>query len=86
MNLSTASQVYESLSPFGSQSWPAPTVLQEKLVISSFFLAPMTLKNAYECGFAAVGSWLGYGESGEVEALAGRGHFQVGSQVGRLAR
>ena len=37
-------------------------------------------------GFGAVGSWLGCGEAGEFEASAGRGCFQVGSQVGRLAR
>ena len=37
-------------------------------------------------GFGAVGSWWGCGEAGEVEASAARGCFQVGSQVGRLAR
>ncbi len=37
-------------------------------------------------GFGAVGSWLGCGEAGEYEPSAGLGCFQVGSQVGRLAR
>jgi hypothetical protein len=45
----------------------------------------MTITNACESGFGAVGSWLGCGEAGEVEASAGRGRFQVGSQVERLA-
>jgi len=37
-------------------------------------------------GFGAVGFWLGCGEAGEIEASVGRGCFQVGSQVGHLAR
>ena len=37
-------------------------------------------------GFGAVGSWLGCGEAREFEPSAGLGCFQVGSQVGRLAR
>ena len=32
----------------------------------------VTITNAYESGFGAVGSWLGCGEAGEVEASAGR--------------
>jgi len=46
----------------------------------------MAITNAYGSGFGAVGSWLDCVEAGEVEASAGRGRFQVGSQVGRLAR
>ena len=46
----------------------------------------MTITNAYESGFGPVGSWLGSGESGKVEASAEHGCFQVGSQVGHLAQ
>ena len=60
--------------------------MRKKLEANNLRLNPMTITNAYESGFGAVGSWLGCGESGEVEASAGRGRFQVGSQVWRLAR
>ena len=46
----------------------------------------MAITNACGSVFGAVGSWFGSGEVGEFEASAGRGCFQVGSQVGRLAR
>jgi len=58
----------------------------EKLAASHLLPPTMTTTNADESGFEPVGSWLGFGEEGELEASAGRGHFPVGSQVGRLAR
>ena len=58
----------------------------EKLAVSKLHLHSMIITNACESGFGAVGSWLGYCEAGEIEASAGRGRFQVGLQVGRLAR
>ena len=58
-----------------------------QLQISRINACPVQrVTNAYGSGFGAVGSWLGSGEAGEFVASAERGCFQVGSQVGRLAR
>ena len=58
-----------------------------QLQISRINACPVhRVTNAYGSVFGAVGSWLDCGEAGEVEASAERGCFQVGSQVGRLAR